>query len=244
MRSAVASFAASERAGGSDKKMGGVTVVLGLSQPPSSERVTQVLDLLATAFTAEGKPVTQRRQTVSLTLRPSETDAKFEIVSRLDLKPGRYNLRFAVHNRALGKDGSVYADVDVPNYEKEPVSLSGVIFSVAQALPAAGSGLLGGIVPLAPTTQRSFSRGDDVKAFVRVYQGGGKPPQPVTVRATITDARDVVVHEATQRLDPASSSDYTLPLPVARLAPGPYLLAISTVPSRPSTTRDVRFSVR
>ena len=182
MRAAVAAFAAPEEPGGTDRKNGAVTIVLGLSQPGQRERVSHVIELVASAFTREGKPVAQRRQTARLTLRPSEgSDALFEIVSRLDLKPGRYDLRFAMRNTTLGKSGSVYSEVEVPNYEKDRLSMSGLDVGVKQGLPAAGADTLGGIVPQTPTTQRTFARVDDVSVFARVYQGGGKAPAPVTV---------------------------------------------------------------
>ena len=117
---------------------------------------------------------------------------KFEILTRLDLKPGRYNLRFAVHNAALGKSGSVYAEVEVPNFEKDAVSLSGVAVSVAHGLAAAGKDLLADLLPVVPTTQRSFAAADRVSAFLRVYQGGKKPFVPIAMRVTIRDERDAV----------------------------------------------------
>jgi hypothetical protein len=57
-------------------------------------------------------------------------------VSRLDLKPGRYILRFAAHNSTSGKSGSVYHDIEIPEFAKEPVSLSGVLVSVSPPLTA------------------------------------------------------------------------------------------------------------
>ncbi len=246
MRAAVAPFAAAEKPGAKEKKNGAVTVVLGLSQPAARERTSQVIDLIATAFTTEGKPVGQRRQTAQLTLRASDAaDAKFEVLSRLDLKPGRYNLRFALHNRALGKSGSVYSEVEVPNFAKDPLSLSGLIVSVANGLPAAGHDMLGAVVPQSPTTQRSFAADDRVTVFLRVYQGGGKPPMPVTLRTRITNAADEVVHQSTSAVDPSAESDASLPLPLTRLVPGPYLLTIDASSSSAVTARrDLRFSVR
>lgn len=246
MRAAVAPFAVGE------KKLGGVAIALGLSQPaPGGERVSHVIDLLTSAFTREGKPVAQRRQTARLMLRPSEAgDAKYEIVSRLDLKPGRYNLRFAVHIAALGKSGSVYSEVDIPNYEKDKLSLSGVVVSVAQGLMAAGKDMLAGLVPQAPTTQRGFAAGDQVTVFLRVYQGGNKPALPVIMRAIVKDGRDATVFESRLPLEPARfgaarEADFSMTLPTATLAPGPYLLTIeAAVDEKTSARREVRFSIR
>jgi hypothetical protein len=169
----------------------------------------------------------------------------FEILSRLDLKPGRYNLRFAMHNTALGKSGSVYSEVEVPNYEKDRLSMSGLDVGVRDGLPAAGKDTLGGIVPHAPTTQRNFARDDSVSVFARVYQGGGKPPAPVTVRTSIRDARDAVVTDATGTLAAAAQSDFTFAIPTKDLVPGAYLLAIeASTDAKTQVRRELRFIVR
>ena len=247
MRASVAPFAAAERPSDREKKIGGVAIALGLSQPVSTtERTSHVLDLIASAFTREGKGVVQRRQTARLTMRPVEGgEAKYEILTRLDLKPGRYNLRFAVHNRALGKSGSVYSEVDVPDFSRDRLSLSGIVVNVAHALPAAGADTLGGLVPNTPTTQRSFAEEDRVTAFLRVYQGGKKPPLPVAVRATITDARDRIAFDSRQPLEPAREADFSVTLPTATLATGPYLLTIeASVDEKTVVRREVRFSMR
>ena len=246
MRAAVAPFAAAERPSDREKKMGGVAIALGLSQPSTpGERASHVLDLVVSAFTREGKAVAQRRQTARLTMRPTGGEAKYEIVSRLDLKPGRYNLRFAVHNRELGRSGSVYAEVDVPNFEKDRLSLSGAVLGLAQRLPAAATDTLAGLIPFAPTTQRSFASGDQVTVFLRAYQGGKKPPLPVALRASVTDARDRVVFDSRQSLAPAREADFSMPLPAGKLAPGPYLLTIeASVDEKTIVRRDVRFAMR
>ena len=47
-------------------------------------------------------------------------------------RPDRHQVRFAVH-RPNGKTGSVLADVDVPDYAKTPLTLSGVALASAQS---------------------------------------------------------------------------------------------------------------
>ena len=250
MRTALASFGVAERPGAAGLKMGAVTIALGLSQPASRERVSHVIDLIATAFTREGKPIAHRRQTARLTLRPSEGDARYEILSRLDLKPGRYQLRFATHNAALDKSGSVYVDVEVPDFAKDKLSLSGVVLAANPALPAAGADLLGGVTPVTPTTQRSFSATDKVTVFLRAYQGGDKQPRPVAVRASIRDDRDSVVFRSDIPLEPGAftatrQADIRFPLPLATLKPGPHLLTVEAlVDEKAAATRQVRLTIR
>ena len=152
-----------------------MAIVVGLREtvPPETPRIVENVELLATAATPNGHMEASRRQTARLDLRSTGEDAKYEVLSRLDLKPGRYMLRFAAHNSTSGKSGSVYHDVDIPDFAKEPVSLSGVLVNVSPSLTAVPSGFLDSLVPVVPTTQRVFHR--DVhtpSAFVRSDRTG------------------------------------------------------------------------
>jgi hypothetical protein len=163
LREATAAFATP------DRKSAALAVALGLTLPSPKERVNETVDLVAGVYTREGKEVATRRQTAHVVLRPSDqADAKLEILTRLDLKPGQYNVRFAVQDVTQGRTGSVYTDVDVPNFEKDRLSLSGVAISVAPGLTAAGKEALAGLVPQAPTTQRVFAKDEQVRAFLQI----------------------------------------------------------------------------
>ena len=101
-----------------------------------------------------------------------------------------------------------------------------------------------------PTTQRVFGSDEQVTVFLRVYQGGSKPLVPVTMHAIVRDARDAAVFASQLSLDPARfdagrAADFSLTLPAATLAPGPYLLTIeAAVDEKTTVKRDVRFTIR
>lgn len=99
-----------------------------------------------------------------------------------------HQVRFAVH-QPNGKTGTVVADVEVPDFTRRPVMLSGVLLASArtatdQALltDARLRALLGGD----PTARRRFSRDDVVTAFAEVYVNGEAVSSDVTVSATLT----------------------------------------------------------
>jgi VWFA-related protein len=247
VRAAVAPFATP------DRKLGAVAIALGLTQPPGiNQPLTQVIDVTANAFTREGKPLAGRRQTVQLKLRPVEAteDSRFEVLTRLDLKPGLYNLRFGVHSATSGKSGSVYVDVEVPNFEKERLALSGAVITVAPAMISGGADVLKDVLPQIPTTQRVFGQEEEATVFLRVYQGGNKPVVPAMLRASVKDAADKTVFSAEHLLpaavfSAARESDYRLGLPLKALSPGPYLLTIDgSLDEKTHVTRLVRFSAR
>ena len=228
-----------------------MAIVVGLREtvPAETARIVESIELLATAATPKGHMEASRRQTAQLTLRATGEEARYEVLSRLDLKPGRYMLRFAAHNSTSGKSGSVYHDIEIPDFSKEPVSLSGVLVSVSPALTVVPKDFLAPLAPVSPTTQRVFYR--DVHkptAFVRVYQPL-KASSTVTLASTIVDDRDVRVFERTDSpaldvVGKTRTADYQLAIPVSTLPAGSYLLTFEASDGRQSAKRQVRFEVR
>lgn len=134
--------------------------------------MTEKIDLVIGAFTPEGAHRASQRQEATVTLVPSaEAAADIDILAGVDLKPGRCSLRIGAFSGLSRKGGSVYADVDVPDFTKAPLSLSGVVLSSSAAPLAAPKDGLAKLLPVVPTTLREFRTGDTASVFLRVYQG-------------------------------------------------------------------------
>ena len=96
----------------------------------------------------------------------------YDVLTRLDLAPGRYQLRLAAESTLFGKRGSVYYDVEVPDFSAEPLSMSGLALSLGGGAVTMPAGAFHPLVPFDPTSRRVFRSTDQVRAFVQVYQGG------------------------------------------------------------------------
>ena len=99
------------------QRLSTVTVVLGVRQPvPESAkngRITETTELLTSAFTPEGDARGAQRHEAKVQIRAgADGDAAYEVLARIDLPAGRYQLRLAAHSSSAGKDGSVFVDVD------------------------------------------------------------------------------------------------------------------------------------
>ena len=227
-----------------------VAIVARIQQPRVDKRTTHQVDLLTSAFDSNGAPKGSRRQTARVTMLPSDTEiAEYEVLSRIDLKPGRYNLRIAAHNTATDKSGSVFYDLDVPDFRKDGLWMSGAALAVKPGLLAAPRGALSALLPVVPTTIREFMADDEVYGFVQIVQGGKRTPANVTLEIKIADARDRTVHRASDTLESSMFSatrfaEYRFTIPVEALAPGPYLLTIAADAAGRSARRDVRFTRR
>jgi hypothetical protein len=236
-----------------DRKSATVAVVLGVREPPpesaTSERVTQTVDLQTSVFTIEGAARGSSRQTAKVVLRPGATgQLHYELLAHVDLKPGRYTLRVAASSQSSQKTGSVYADLDVPDFEA-PLALSGVVLSKTPAVASAPKDALARILPIVPTSERQFLSSDRITVFARIYTNG-KSVDPVRLTTRIRDARDRIVVDQPGEIATAAfgasthAADYRFALPIDTLGPGPHVLTIESSLGRERVERSVVFFVR
>ena len=171
-----------------------------------------------------------------------------DVPTRLDPCAGRYEVRVAINSPVTGRTGSAYITAIVPDFSKEPLTLSGVVIARGTG-SAAPAGPLASVLPIAMTTTREFARSDAAVAFVRIYQGGNAAPIPVQVAVRLVNDSDRTVLDRTSTLAPAAfaaarSADYRLDLPLADLEPGRYLLTIEANAGKLSARRDVRLAIK
>jgi VWFA-related protein len=205
------------------------------------------VNVLVGAFDRRGEALGTVRQTLTLTPRESGPRAfEYEVISSLDLLPGRYEVRAAVEDTRFGRSGSVYTYVDVPDYRKEDVAMSGLMIEAAPARVSAPPTPLSGLVSVVPTARRAFSRTDKVTGFVRVYQGLARPVTPGYVVARIVDDHDRPVFNQESRIlseqfGAGRALDFYVDVPVGRLAAGDYLLTVEARVGNETARRDARF---
>jgi VWFA-related protein len=106
-----------------------------------------VLDLSVISVDPSGKP-TGKNQKVALDLKPRTHQmlaaTGFRVLSEVEVPPGRWQFRVAGRSETSGTAGSVFYDLDVPDFEKDALSLSGLVLTSATA----------GLVPNAATAQQ------------------------------------------------------------------------------------------
>jgi VWFA-related protein len=226
------------------------TVVMTLSFPATPVTDAPVVNVLAGAFDRNGRALATEQGTA--TLGPPAADAErttHDVIARLELKPGRYEIRAAVENPATGEIGSVYSYVDVPDYLAQFLSLSGVVLTT-NPQPAAAV-LNAAEPPLGPrpTPRRRFSRSEKVSAWFQIYQGLRRPAMPGYLVVEIRDQTDRrVFRQETRMLETDVGTNRAITeqfdLPVADLAPGQYLLAVDVRQGNYTATRNLRFAMR
>jgi hypothetical protein len=137
----------------------------------------------------------------------------------------------------------------VPNFDKEDVSLSGLVLAGGPLVPSVPEGALSGLMSVVPTTERLFSSTDEVMAFCRIFQRDRRG-KPVVLTTRILDRQGTSVFEATETVTPdrfaaAESADHHFAVPLAELTPGACVLSVAAALDKDtSTTRTIAFTVR
>ncbi len=244
-------------------KPAAVAVVLALREAATETTGRfKNFDVTVNAYDYRAKLQASDRFQARATLRPGPADViGFEVMSRLDLMPGRYQLRVAATEARSptaksgadvsnpSKTGSVFYDLDVPDFAAEPLSLSGVVLAMAHAPASGASKRVGALLPVVPTTLRDFLPADEVSAFLRVYQSASRVPGAVALTSRIADGHGATVWSTNETMPPGAfakthAGDYRLALPLERLQAGAYLLTIEAKLGDRTAHRDVRFTVR
>ena len=236
---------------GAGTAVGTIAIALGVKQPAFANRTSESIDLAIRSFTTIGDPKAGDDQVIPITVPAARADqdvSRYEVLARIDVaKPGPYHLRFSARSDASDTRGSVYVDIDVPDFKKDKLSLSGIVVNNGlAATPTAPLRLLRDVSPLVPTSERTFSAADIATTLVRVYEGGTDKLAPVTMKVTIQDAAGKSVFSTTEAIGPDKfnadrASDYQFRLPLDKLAAGEHLLTLEATAGKVAVRRDVRF---
>ena len=179
------------------------------------------------------------------------------VLSEFALPPGRYQLRVATAEEGAGRSGSVFYDVEVPDFQKAGFAMSGLTLTAAsaQAMPTVRpQDPLAGVLPAPPTTSREFERSDVVALFAEFYENASTAPPHTIQLATTVRAEDgrVVFENREQRsstdLQGARSGGYGygIRVPLSDFAPGAYVIRVEGRPQGGATAtgREVLIRVR
>jgi VWFA-related protein len=214
---------------------------------------------------ADGKGKDSNKSTgldtkLELTLKPETRlavdAAGFRAVTSLALRPGRYQIRVAARALNTEATGSVFYDIEIPDFRDAPLSLSGlaVCSAVAAAIPTAGSfELLKDVLPAPATTLREFWPQDTLAAVGEVYDTETRVAHTVDVTTSVTDEAGVVRFRSVQQqqtevqsgLRPFAFSHKAM-IPLKGLDPGRYVLRVearSRLGKEAVAVREVAFNV-
>src|SRR5262249_21647776 len=146
-----------------------VVVALDISGRDLRMNASDKLVMSYAAVDAQGKIRSGTTDAMTLTLKP-ETKARVEqngirLLKRLDLPVGRYQLRVAVHDSGGGKVGAILYDLEVPDFNKGPLTMSGLALASAWssgAVVAQADEQIRALLQIPPTAARTFPQNDEL----------------------------------------------------------------------------------
>ncbi len=217
------------------------------------------LEVSCVAVNAKGQIKASTKDTITLNLRP-ETKTRVEesgirMLRRMEMPPGVYQLRVAAHDTAGGAVGSVLYDLEVPDFTRSPLAMSGVVLTspTASVLPTVQADAeLRQVLPGAPAAARSFVQNEEIALFTDVYDNQPATPHKVDITTTITaDEGRVVFKDDEER----SSQDlggkpggygYVARIALKDVPPGLYVLKVearSRLAQSAPVSREVQLTV-
>jgi hypothetical protein len=203
---------------------------------------TNQLEIVVTAADYGGKQFPGDRSTLNLALKPDSVPrlrtGGFRVLNAIDLPYGRYQLRVAAREANTRRAGSVVYDLDVPDFSKEKLVVSGL------ALTSASSGLaptarsrdpLAKMLPGPMTTYRDFPQNDEIALFAEIYDNLGKAAHKVEIEASLRSEGGQAVFQTREARDSSELAGgpggygFTARVPLKDVPPGLYVLRVNAV---------------
>jgi VWFA-related protein len=200
------------------------------------------IELSLYGINAQGKPLQGLRSALELTLRPDthQRVKQFGLraSSRIELPPGRYQMRIGVRESGAGEMGTVFYDLDVPDFARGRLNMSGLLLTAPSAqrtMTAQPDEIATKVLPGAATSRRSFISSDVLSLYAEIYENGTSgPPRRIDLTTRLIDeaGRDVSVARELLTRSPSSENEKSATFAVSRqlplkdVAPGRYLLRV------------------
>jgi VWFA-related protein len=217
------------------------------------------LEVAWLAADARGKLFPGDRNTIDLNLKPDSVPrvraGGFRVITTLDLPPGRYQVRIGVREGNTRRSGSVLYDVEVPDFAKERLSMSGLaLSSMSSALTptARPKDPLAKILPGPLSTYREFAQNDEIALFAEVYESGAGPGHKLDISLVLQPEGGQAVFQTREERDSSELAGtsggygFSKRIPLADIAPGLYVLrveAVSRIAERPTVSRETLVTV-
>lgn len=171
-------------------------------------------------------------------------------LSRIALPPGRYQLRVAAREAGGGAASVVHYDLEVPDFNSEPLAVSGLVLTTKSAGETAttrADAPLQARLPTPPTVVRTFGPGEVLTVYAEIYDNVTQSPHRLDMVTTLKPANsDGNVFSHSSEAPAAQSIPYLVEVPLKGLAPGAYVLRIdvrSRLGNGPGVSREVPLTI-
>jgi VWFA-related protein len=221
------------------------------------DRLLDTVELSISAVDATGAVRGGRQHRLDLELRSANAalarERGLRVVSEISLPPGRYQLRVAVAETGAGRTGSVFHDVEIPDFRAAGLLMGGVALTsgdASQTPTVRALDPLANVLVSPPTTAREFGRDDVIALLTEFYDNGAVTPHGLELSAVArTDDGRVAFEHRDERSSGGLDSRhrYAVQIPLETFTPGRYTIRIegrSLAGSGRSAAREMLIRVR
>jgi VWFA-related protein len=235
-----------------DGKETTVAVTVEVTYPApldGSKRFDDNLELKLLALDPDAKTKASSARTHHFTgAAPAAGTVTFLINDLLVVPTQTLTLRVAVGSQALGKAGMIQLPIEMPK-ESKGLTMGGIAvgFAGPPREAAMAPDAFAGLIPFQPTTTRVFASADVLRLFGHIYwkDKGAKPVSTLSLTGPAGTVNSTPALSEMKSAGDEQDAVIAAMLPMQRLAPGKYHLAISaSLPGGKPVTRDVLFEVK
>jgi VWFA-related protein len=194
-----------------------------------------------------------------LNLRPETRAAAqrtgLRVLTRVSLPPGRYQFRVTANDLTSRAVGSVLYDLDVPDFAKSALALSGIALTSLDSSrepTIRADPELKQAMPGPPVGNRVFPPNDELAVFAEIYDNDAEKKHSVDITTTITSDEGKVVYktedtrESTELQGHRGGYGYAARVPLKDLPNGLYVLKVearSRLGQNTSVDRQIQFRI-
>ena len=157
--------------------------------------------------------------------------------SRMSLPPGRYQLRIGIRESGAGEMGSVFYDLQVPDYSARGLAMSGLLVTDnaarQQFTPLTDDQLPAGTLPAPATSRRTFGQSDVVSVFTEIYDvNASRDARRIEVTATLVGEDGNAAFSSRESIAAVAGDVKSSRIPIAKqvalkdVRPGRYVLRV------------------
>jgi VWFA-related protein len=188
--------------------------------------------------------------------RPILLGTGFRVISKIDVPPGKYRLHIGARESGGGALGTIFTDLEVPDFLTPPLAISGLVLSSVDTggVPTGRGEQLKSRLPILPSTTREFQSSDELQIFSEVYDNEPSVPHTVDVVASVlTEDRTQTIlrthqqHSSAELAASAGRLNFAVQIPLKDLRPGMYTLrfqATSRLNAGTTIAHEAQFRVR
>jgi VWFA-related protein len=207
--------------------------------PDAKGMMANKIEVSFFGLSERGKAVSAAWSELDLNLRPETrervTAHGVRANPRINLPPGRYQIRIGARETVGGQTGSVFYDLDVPDFGKEKLMLGGLLMttpSVQQTPSIQPDPVVSKLLPAPATSRREFPQSDVLALYTEVYDNDtSRQPRHIDISLRVVSENGTEVLVSRDELVNGTSSEkpwdiygFAKRIPLKGLAPGRYVL--------------------